>query len=223
MPSRNTHRALVTAIAVLLGAVPLCAADAPTASDVGLRAVDTRPESLRRVAAETRYWSRLSSLLGSGDLRRLHQAQNRFQVEAAFSDDPLQDPLYEHNRNTVRDGYLKLYKEVLRREYVQNFVDDTLRQHLGSELKSPGESWGLRISPRLAIGRHGYVGATFDAPHSPSEHLQNFSLQVQHGIGDSEMHMGLSYGKGNKYWEIERVTGDPSTGARVAGSFVLRF
>jgi len=226
--SPRTHIQFVAAVlAVVAGVAPLLAADVPTAPaprDFGLYDSSIQLAPLRQVAAETRYWSHMSALLGKGDHRKLAAAQMRFQIQSAFYRDPVSDPFYDRSRDAVRDGYLKLYREIMRREYVSEFVDEELHNRLGGDLGGENSRWQMRLSPRLAIGSHGYLGAHLSFPKAGYAPLTNFSLYVRHGIADdNEMALALRYQKGNRYWQLERVTGDPETGARVGASVVLRF
>jgi hypothetical protein len=61
------------------------------------------------------------------------------------------------------------------------------------------------------------------APRLPNDSLRGLSFLMKRGISDGELALGLRYQKGNRYWQLERVTGDERTGARVESSLVLRF
>jgi hypothetical protein len=227
--SPRIHVHLVAAaLAVVVGVAPLLAADngnptAPKPSDFGLYDSSIQLAPLRQVAAETRYWSHMSALLGKGDHHKLAAAQMRFQIQSAFYSDPVMDPFYDRSRDAVRDGYLKLYKEIMRREYVSDLLDEEFHQRFGGDIGGAHSSWRMRLSPRVAIGSHGYLGAHLSLPKAAYAPLTNFSVYVRHGISDDEMSLALRYQKGNRYWQLERVTGDPDTGKRVGASVVLRF
>ena len=50
----------------------------------------------------------------------------------------------------MRAGYVKFYREFMRREYIDDFVDESLREHFGSEIGGKDSPWSLRISPRFS-------------------------------------------------------------------------
>ncbi|HEV8628776.1 MAG TPA: hypothetical protein VGV61_00565 [Thermoanaerobaculia bacterium] len=184
---------------------------------------DITPLSLRLFNAETRYWTHLRQLLSSGDQRRMSQANSRFQLQTAFWSDPQRDPFYDRARNNVRDGYVKLYKEMLRREYpLDDFVEEVLQRGRYAE-RVAGPSWRVDVVPRLAIGSHGYVGARLALPDTGNPVLGRYTMQVRRGYFNHEWALGLRYNHGPRYFELERVTGDRKTGDRYSGTVVLRF
>ena len=227
-----TTRSLVAALAAALLASPLVAADSP-ASD--LRAVAVRlprptavdPTPLRDLTSETQEWHQVRGMLSSSDLRKLDAAYVRFTLQSQFLTSPERDPFYDRTRDAVRGGYLKLYREILERQYpLDDLVDEVIayRQSGGrASSAAEGPSWRLRVSPRLAVGSHGYLGARVSLPATGITRLDRLQLNVRHGVFDREWALGLRYAEGRRFFQLERVAGDDDTGERYTATVVLRF
>ena len=176
-------------------------------------------------------WRLVRSLLSPGDLRKLDLEFVRFNLQAQFLSDPEHDPFYDRTRETVRGSYLKVYKEILRRQYpLDELIEDAWANRAsarvggrsvgGDDDKSP---WRVRVSPRVAIGSHGYLGARLSLPNFGNERLERMALNVRHGVFEDEWAVGVRYSERGRFLQLERVDGDPKSGDRYTLTVALRF
>ena len=194
------------------------------------RAADTPaaiPEApaVRDLEEETRSWSRVEGMLGSGDRRRMAEVRRLVAMQPIFFDDPEADPNHEWLRRAVRDGYVKLYREMLEERFP---LDAALERGVRSrfrpeERESDEPSWRPLLSPRLAVGSHGYLGLRVRLPDTGIRGLEHVTLQVRRGFSDGESAVGLRYSHGQRFFQLESVSGDRETGKRYSASFRLRF
>ncbi len=245
MRSRSLLRLFVIAAltAAVLTVSPLLAADpfATSATDP-LFATNTRPAGtfdlgrppLDAINAETQEWRHLRALVGPGDVRRLDAVYVRFNLQSQFWTDPERDPFYDRTRDTIRAGYLKMYREILQRQYpVDELVDDALaaiaarRGRTGRAGAAAGDgsssTWRLRVSPRVAVGSNGYLGVRLSLPNTGIERLDHVQLNLRHGVFEQEWAVGLRYAHGPRFLQLERVAGDRKSGDRYTATVALRF
>jgi hypothetical protein len=181
--------------------------------------------AVRDLEEETRSWSRVEGMIGSGERRRMAEARQRVALQPMFFDDPELDPNHEWLRRAVRDGYVKLYRELLEERFP---LDAALERGVRSRLR-PAEregdepSWRPLLSPRLAVGSHGYLGLRLRFPDTGFRELEHVTLQVRQGFSDGESAVGLRYSNGPRYVQVESVTGDRETGKRYGATFRIRF
>jgi len=187
--------------------------------------------ALRTFAAETQEWHHARTLLSPGDLRRLDLEYVRYTLQTEFVSDPFRDPFYDRTRDRVRGAYVKMYREILERQYpLDDLVDDALayrdarRGGSGSRSAAPDEpSWRMKVSPRVAIGSNGYLGTRLSMPYTGITGLDRMSLNVRHGVFDGEWAVGLRYSAARRFLQLERVAGDDDTGDRYTATVVMRF
>ena len=233
----STTRRFLAALlpAAALTASPLFAAEATR----GLAAVHPpgtfdlrRPPAESALTAETQEWRQLRALVGPGDLRRLDAAYVRFNLQSQFSSDPERDPFYDRTRDAVRAGYLKMYREILERQYpVDDLLDDALaalrssrRRGGGAAAEGPsGPSWRLKVAPRVAVGSNGYLGVRLALPDTGIHGIDRLRLNLRHNVFDGEWALGLRYSHGPRFLQLERVAGDVETGDRYTATVALRF
>ena len=189
----------------------------------------TPPPSFTTDAQE---WRLARSLLSPGDLRKLDLEFVRFNLQSQFLTDPEHDPFYDRTRETVRGSYLKVYREILRRQYpLDELIEDAWANRAsaragggGGEPGEPdGPSWRVRVSPRVAIGSHGYLGTRLSLPYSGNRWLERMALNLRHGIRDDEWAVGLRYSQRGRFLQLERVADDPGSGDRYTLTVALRF
>ncbi|HET9768798.1 MAG TPA: hypothetical protein VFS60_18270 [Thermoanaerobaculia bacterium] len=228
-------------IAVLPAAV-LTASPSLAADPFATRAADPRPPHtfdlgrppLDALNAQSQEWRHLRALVGPGDLRRLDAVYVRFNLQSQFWTDPERDPFYDRTRDTVRSGYMKMYREILQRQYpVDELVDDALaaiaarRAHPGRAGGAAGDhnssTWRLKVSPRVAVGSSGYLGVRLSLPDTGIDRLDHLQLNLRHGVFEQEWAVGLRYAHGPRFLQLERVVGDPKSGERYTATVALRF
>jgi hypothetical protein len=234
MRSRSWLRHLVIAAfsVAVLTASPSLAADpfavsaakpSPTL-DLGRPPIDTLTDA-------TQEWRHLRALMGPGDLRRLDAVYVRFNLQSQFWTDPERDPFYDRTRDTVRAGYMKMYREILHRQYpIDDLVDDMLEARaarrgggLARGARDDGPSWRLKVSPRVAVGSNGYLGVRLALPDTGIERLDHLQLNLRHGVFEQEWAVGLRYAHGPRFLQLERVAGDRKSGERYTATVALRF
>ncbi|HEV8238371.1 MAG TPA: hypothetical protein VGS57_03275 [Thermoanaerobaculia bacterium] len=190
-----------------------------------------RPPIDEDLAAETQEWRYLRALMGPGDLRRLDAVYVRFNLMSQFVSDPELDPFYDRTRETVRAGYMKMYREILQRQYpIDELVDDALAAHAarrghlaGDDTHSDGPSWRLKVAPRVAVGSNGYLGVRMSLPNTGIARLDHLQLNMRHGVFEPEWAVGLRYANGPRFLQLERVAGDETSGERYTLTVALRF
>ena len=186
-----------------------------------------RPPLDSALADQAQEWRHLRALMGPGDLRKLDAVYVRFNLQSQFFSDPERDPFYDRTRDTVRAGYMKMYREILQRQYpLDELVDDVIaaRSVGRSGSRGPsGPSWRLRVAPRLAVGSNGYVGLRLSLPDTGIRRLEHFNFNLRHGVFADEWALGLRYAHGPRFVQIERVVGDPKSGERFTATVALRF
>jgi len=197
------------------------------------RTVDLgRPPIDADLAAETLEWQHLRALMGPGDLRRLDAAYVRFNLMSQFISDPERDPFYDRTRETVRAGYMKMYREILQRQYpIDELIDDALAARAarysggnrGAIADGNGSTWRLKVAPRVAVGSNGYLGVRLSLPNTGIARLDHLQLNMRHGVFEPEWAVGLRYAQGPRFLQLERVTGDETTGQRYTLTVALRF
>lgn len=176
-------------------------------------------------------WRLVRSMLSPGDLRKLDLEFVRFNLQAQFISDPEQDPFYDRTRETVRGSYLKVYKEILRRQYpLDELIEDAWANRAsarvgGRAVVGDGDAspWRVRIAPRVAIGSNGYLGARLSLPNFGNERLERMALNLRHGVFEDEWAVGLRYSERGRFLQLERVDGDPKSGDRYTLTVALRF
>ncbi len=192
-----------------------------------------RPPIADDLVAETQEWQHLRALMGPGDLRKLDVVYVRFNLMSQFISDPERDPFYDRTRETVRAGYMKMYREILQRQYpIDELIDDALaaraaRRGTGSAdfggAGGEGSPWRLKIAPRVAVGSNGYLGARLSLPNTGIARLDHLQLNMRHGVFEPEWALGLRYADGPRFVQLERVTGDETSGERYTLTVALRF
>jgi len=239
MRSRSLLRQFVISavLAAVLTPLPLLAADpfATSAADPRPpRTFDLGRPPLDALDAQTAEWRYLRALMGPGDLRRLDAVYVRFNLQSQFWTDPERDPFYDRTRDTVRAGYMKMYREILQRQYpVDELVDDALaalaarRGYAGHSGRAGGDrestTWRLKVSPRVAVGSNGYLGVRLSLPNTGIDRLDHLQLNLRHGVFEQEWAVGLRYAHGPRFLQLERVAGDRKSGERYTATVALRF
>jgi hypothetical protein len=177
-------------------------------------------------------WRLVRSMLSPGDLRKLDLEFVRFNLQAQFLSDPEHDPFYDRTRETVRGSYLKVYKEILRRQYpLDELIEDAWANRASARIgdravgdddggKSP---WRVRVSPRVAIGSSGYLGTRLSLPNAGNRWLERMALNMRHGVFEDEWAVGVRYSERGRFLQLERVDGDPKSGDRYTMTVALRF
>ena len=237
-PLERFFAAALAAAALTLTASPLFAAESiATRSSAPLRVPRTfdldRPPVDADLAAETQEWRHLRALMGPGDLRRLDAVYVRFNLMSQFFSDPERDPFYDRTRDTVRAGYLKMYREILQRQYpIDELIDDALAARAARRSASgvaagvdagEGSPWRLKVAPRVAVGSNGYLGVRLSLPNTRIAGLDHLQLNMRHGVFEPEWAVGLRYAKGPRFLQLERVAGDATSGQRYTLTVALRF
>jgi hypothetical protein len=240
MRSRSSllrHFAIVAFAATVLTTSPSLAADAFASNLADPRPPHTfdlgRPP-LDAINAQSQEWRHLRALVGPGDLRRLDAVYVRFNLQSQFWTNPERDPFYDRTRDTVRAGYMKMYREILQRQYpVDELLDDALaaiaarRAHTGRAGGAAGadrsSTWRLKVSPRVAVGSSGYLGVRLSLPNTGIERLEHLQLNLRHGVFEQEWALGLRYAHGPRFLQLERVAGDRKSGERYTATVALRF
>lgn len=226
--------AVLTAIASpLLAIEPAPTPEKPTKIRVPRTFDLDRPPIGADLVAETQEWQHLRALMGPGDLRRLDSVYVRFNLMSQFISDPERDPFYDRTRETVRAGYMKMYREILQRQYpIDELIDDALaaraaRRGSGSAdfggVGDEGSPWRLKIAPRVAVGSNGYLGVRMSLPNTGIARLDHLQLNMRHGVFEPEWALGLRYADGPRFVQLERVTGDETSGERYTLTVALRF
>jgi hypothetical protein len=195
------------------------------------RIVDLETSPLEGFTTESQEWRLVRSLLSPGDLRKLDLAFVRFNLQAQFTTDPELDPFYDRTRETVRGSYLKVYREILRRQYpVDELLEDAWANRASARIggrrvggQADGPSWRVRVSPRVAIGSNGYLGARLSLPKVGNRRLERMALNLRHGVFDDEWAVGVRYSERGRFLQLERVDGDPRSGDRYTLTVALRF
>lgn len=191
-----------------------------------------RPPIANDLTEETLEWQHLRALMGPGDLRKLDAVYVRFNLMSQFLSDPERDPFYDRARETVRAGYMKMYREILQRQYpIDELIDDALAARaarrgssFGSDAGDDGASrWRLKLAPRVALGSNGYLGARLSLPNTGIARLDHLQLNMRHGVLDPEWAVGLRYANGPRFVQLERVANDESSGERYTLTVALRF
>jgi hypothetical protein len=178
---------------------------------------------LRVMLAELAPWRRAGKLLGLREQRKLNAASARIELQSRFRRNPESDPYYDESRNQVRGSYLKLYREMLREDFVDEWIDDAFAaRRQGRADGADDTSWHVRVVPRLSLGSHGSVGAKFSLPEVGVEPLDHLSLGVRRGFAADEWGMSLRYSAGPRFLQLERVDGGRD-GKRYAATLVFRF
>jgi hypothetical protein len=220
------------AIAASLCAAAFCSTPCVAADEPAARprrqaaALDLGPAPIEFITAELAQGRRLRSIVGGRAQRKLAEAHVRFDLHSQFSSDPERDPFYDRTRSAVRSGYLKLYKEMLRQQLP---LDDLVERAIDSRVRtsgadgSDGRSWRLRVSPRVAIGKNGYLGARLSLPRTGLQKLDHMQLNVRRNTSSDEWALGVRYSDGPRFFQLERVAGDDETGMRYSATVVLRF
>lgn len=181
--------------------------------------------------SDTQEWRLVRSLLSPGDLRKLDLAFVRFNLQAQFTSNPELDPFYDRTRETVRGSYLKVYREILRRQYpLDELIEDAWANRASARIggravgDDDGDSpWRVRFSPRVAIGSNGYLGARLSLPNVGNRRLERMALNLRHGVFEDEWAVGVRYSERGRFLQLERVDGDPKSGDRYTLTVALRF
>ena len=229
MRSRSdVARYCILAAAWCLAAAPCAAVTGARFSPFSLGSVERLPEApaVLDLEEEARSWSRIEGIVGSGNRRRLAEARLRLEMQPMFFDDPELDPNHEWVRRAVRDGYAKLYRELLEERFpLDAAFERGVRSRFESRQRPGGDqpSWRPLISPRLGIGSNSYVGLRLRFPSTGLRGLEHVTLQMRQGLSDGEAAIGLRYSDGPRYFQIEAVDGDPDTGRRYGATFRIRF
>ena len=236
----------IATLVVALTASPLAAQSVPGAQSArDLRAAVSQPPrllvasepfteespALRALPEQTQEWRLVRSLLSSSDLRKLDLEFVRYELQSQFLTDPERDPFYDRTRDIVRGAYVKMYREILERQYpLDDLVDDALAyrdaRRGGSSSGAGGNSgpsWRLRVAPRVAVGSHSYVGARLSLPRVGNERLRHASLSLRHSIVDDEWAVGLRYSERRRFLQLERVSNDRESGDRYTLTVAMRF
>src|SRR5262245_20202803 len=147
-----------------------------------------RPPLGDDLVEETQEWRHLRALMGPGDLRKLDAVYVRFNLMSQFISDPERDPFYDRARETVRAGYMKMYREILQRQYpIDELLDDALaaraaRRGGGSAdfagVGDEGSRWRLKLAPRVALGSNGYLGVRLSLPNTGIARLDHLQLNM---------------------------------------------
>ena len=193
-----------------------------------------RPPLGAELAAETQEWRHMRALMGPGDLRRLDAAYVRFNLMSQFTTDPERDPFYDRTRETVRAGYMKMYREILERQYEIDDLLDSVRAARaarrmddggggGGEARGESSPWHLKVAPRVAIGSNGYLGVRLSLPNTGIARLDHLQLSMRHGVFEPEWAVGLRYAHGPRFLQLERVAGDETSGERYTLTVAMRF
>jgi hypothetical protein len=192
-----------------------------------------RPQLGAELVAEAQEWRHMRALMGPGDLRRLDAAYVRFNLMSQFTTDPERDPFYDRTRETVRSGYMKMYREILERQYEIDDLLDSVRTARaarrmddgrgGGEAGVEGSPWHLKVSPRVAVGSNGYLGVRLALPNTGIARLDHLQLSMRHGVFEPEWAVGLRYAHGPRFLQLERVVGDETTGERYTLTVATRF
>jgi hypothetical protein len=237
-PLERFFAAALAAAALTLTASPLFAVESlatrpPAPSRVSPTFDLDRPPVDADLAAETQEWRHLRALMGPGDLRRLDAVYVRFNLMSQFFSDPERDPFYDRTRDTVRAGYLKMYREILQRQYpIDELIDDALAARAARRSASglaagveagEGSPWRLKVAPRVAVGSNGYLGVRLSLPNTRITGLDHLQLNMRHGVFEPEWAVGLRYAKGPRFLQLERVAGDQTSGQRYTLTVALRF
>lgn len=227
MPYRNLHRSGALLLALALAATPCWGVAGGGRPTDGKRSAARHvpPGPVRELVQEHRTLARLEATLDPADRQRLAEARVRLQLQPLFYPHPSHDPSHEWALRTVREGYLKMYRETMEERFP---LDGLLEQRMGRRFRSlpaagGGPSWRPLVSPRVALGSHGYVGVRLSFPHAGLPGLERATFQVRQGLEDGETAIGVRYADGPRFFQFERVTGDARRGDQYTASIRLRF
>lgn len=228
----------LSAVAFFAAASTASAAQAQQTQAQDLRAAVMQPKPTFEPGTPTplfttdaQEWHLVRSLLSPGDLRKLDLAFVRFNLQAQFAGDPELDPFYDRTRETVRGSYLKVYREILRRQYpLDELIEDAWANRASARIGgravgggADASPWRVRIAPRVAIGSNGYLGARLSLPNIGNRRLERMALNLRHGVFEDEWAVGVRYSGRGRFLQLERVDGDPKSGDRYTLTVALRF
>jgi hypothetical protein len=172
-------------------------------------------------------WRRAGKLLGLREQRKLAAASAQIELQSKFQRNPESDPDYGESRSQVRGSYLKLYRDMLREDFIDDWIEDSFaaRHHGRDGAKSQDgdeTSWHVRVVPRLSLGSHGFVGAKLSLPEVGVKSLDHMSLGVRRGFAADEWGVSLRYSDGPRFLQLERLDGGHD-GRRYAATLAFRF
>lgn len=177
----------------------------------------------------------MERLLGKGRVRRLDEA--RFQLHLAADDWDLRDldddPTYERTKDAVLSSYLKIQREILEdafqiEERLDAWVDRKLYGDDADRRDSrrPSErerSYKLRISPRISVGSHDYLGVKLRMPYTGHEFFDRLSFRMRHHFDEDRPSYILKYDSDDIFVDLEFEPGLEFVGDQVSLSLRLWF
>ena len=156
----------------------------------------------------------MERLLGKGRARDLDVA--RFQLHLASDDWDLRELnddsySYEQTKDTVLKTYLKLQREILEESFqIEQRLDAWVDRKLGSDreanrhnLRVDGRSYKMRVSPRVSVGSHDYLGVKLRMPYTGSTFFNHLNFRVRHHFDEDRTSFIFKYDADRVYVSME--------------------
>lgn len=156
----------------------------------------------------------MEQLLGKGRVRELDVA--RFQLHLAADDWDLRDLSddsysYEQTKDTVLKTYLKLQREILEESFqIEERLDAWVDRKLGHDrdasrhnMRTEGRSYKMRVSPRVSVGSHEYLGVKLRMPYTDNTFFNHFNFRVRHHFDEDRTSFIFKYDADRVYVSME--------------------